>query len=149
MAYDPNLYNPYNSMQFQPTAQPNWVYNPTATRVNIPQPQPQHPQAAPVTYIVPVKSVLEAKEYKEQQGSEPPLFMLEDDNVFIKKEFDEQGGEKLKAFRFTEIPLNDIMPAEGDYVTKADFDNFANKVMEALNGKRTVEPNAETPAAIQ
>ena len=147
MAYDPNLYNPYNSMQFQPTQQQNWSYNPTVTRP-IMQPQPQYPQAAPVTYIVPVKSVLEIKEYKERQGSEPPLFMLEYDNVFIKKEFDEQGGEKLKAFRFTEIPLNDIMPAEGDYVTKADLENFANKVMEALNGKRTVEPNAEPSAAI-
>lgn len=142
MAYNPNLYNPYASQQ---SVNPNWMYQPTTT---VPIAQPQHIQATPVIYVVPVKSVLEVREYKEQQGSEPPLFMLEDDNVFIKKELDERGGEKLRAFRFSEIPLNDIMPAEGDYVTKADFDNFANKVMEALNGKCIAESNSETQASI-
>lgn len=138
MAYDPMLYNPYGSQRFQPTVSyPQASYQPT-----VPQMQPiqqgyqqQVQSAAPVTYIVPVNSFVEAREYKEQPGSEPPLFALSNDNVILKKEVDEQGGEKFVAFRLNKIPLSEIMPNEGGYVTKEDFDAFANKVMEALNGK--------------
>ena len=144
MAYNANLYNPYAPQQFQPSQNMSWQYQPSFTQ---PAQQQANQQAAPVIYVVPVKSVLEAKEYRENPGTEPPLFMLESDNVFIKKELDEQGGEKLRAFRFNEIPLDDIMPTEGGYVTKADFNEFANKVMEALNGKHAVEPAIEPQAS--
>lgn len=142
MAYNPSFYNPYAPQQFQPSMQNmNWSYQPTVTQ---PPVQPQRQQSAPVIYMVPVKGIPEIREYKEQQGAEPPLFLLENVNAFIKKEFDEQGGEKLRAFRFDEIPLSDIMPAETSYVTKKDFENFANKVMEALNGERSIESKPET-----
>ena len=152
MPYNPNLYNPYGSQQVQPTiSYPQANYQPT-----VPQMQPiqqgyqqQAQSAAPVTYIVPVNSLVEAKEYREQPGSEPPLFALSNDNVILKKEVDEQGGEKFVAFRLNEIPLSEIMPKEGSYVTKEDFDAFANKVMEALNGKPVAQPTAtaDTSAA--
>lgn len=136
MAYTPSLYNPYGHQQFQPTTQNmNWGYQPAITQPMMQQPVQNQVPANPVMYVVPVKSFLEAKEYKEQQGAEPPLFMLENQPVFIKKEKDERGGEKFSAYRFSEIPLSDIMPNEENYVTRADLDAFANKIMEALNGK--------------
>lgn len=139
MAYNPNLYSPYSSQQFQPTiSYPQVNYQPP-----VPQMQPMH-NAVPVTYIIPVNSFMEAKEYKGQPGAEPPLFALSNDNVIIKKEIDEQGGEKFVAFRLTKVPLSEIMPKEGSYVTKEDFDAFANKVMEALNGKSVAQ---QTPTA--
>lgn len=152
MAYNPNLYSPYGSQQFQPTiSYPQVNFQPTMPQMQPMQQgnQQQAQNAAPVTYMVPVNSFMEAKEYKEQPGIEPPLFALSNDNVIIKKEVDEQGGEKFVAFRLTEIPLSEIMPKEGNYVTKEDFDAFANKVMEALNGKPVAQPTAiaDTDAA--
>lgn len=130
MAYDPMSYNPYGLQM--PGYAPPQIH------------QPQKHSGTPVMYVVQVNDLAEAREYREQPGALTPLFMLEQDNVFIKKDFDEQGGVKFSAYRFSEIPLSDIMPTEGNYVTKADFDAFANKVMEALNGKRSTEPSETT-----
>lgn len=141
MAYNPNLYFPTNNFQ------PNWNYQQSITQPMMPQQTPTQPSAAPVIYVVPVKSFMEAREYKEQPGSEPPLFMLEDQPVFLKKEKDERGGEKFSAYRFTEIPLSDIMPSESNYVTKADFDAFANRVMEALNVESPAKSSESTTKA--
>lgn len=145
MAYNPNLYNLYGSQPFQRTiSYPQVNYQNTMPQMQPMQQggQQQAQNAAPVTYMVPVNSFMEAKEYKEQPGTEPPLFALSNNNVIIKKEIDEQGGEKFVAFRLTEIPLSEIMPKEGNFVTKEDFDAFANKVMEALNGKPVAQPTA-------
>lgn len=125
MAYDPLPYNSYGLQM------PGYV--PPSMQ------QPQHQVGTPVMYVVRVNDLAEAREYREQPGAIPPLFMLEQDNVFLRKETDEQGGTKFSAYRFSEIPLSDIMPTEGNYVTKADFDAFASKVMEAINGKHPAE----------
>lgn len=124
MAYNPNMYMPY---QYTPTV-------PVSMQ-----------QQQPVNGIVYVDGMEAVNGYQIPPNSVSPPLMLKSDNVFCIKETDGSGGATVSAYRFEEIPLSSLS-ASGDYVTKADFDAFAAKVMEAINGKHAV-PEDPAPQA--
>ena len=122
MAYDPNIYNPYgNAMNI-------------GMRIG-----------TPVHGINYIDSIDEVKNYVMPPNSVSPPFMLKSDDVFIIKMVDGSGGATLHAYRFEEIDLPSDGALSNDYVTKADLDAFAARIMEAIDGKLTV-PEAEQPA---
>ena len=120
MAYNPNIYNPYNA--------------------TIPWSSQQ------VNGIVYVKDLDAAKEYQMGPNSVSPPLMLQSDNIFIIKSTDGSGGGTLTAYKFEEIPLKDLSVPQSDYVTKADFEAFTNKMMEVINGKYPATTQPPQPA---
>ena len=126
MAYNPSIYNPYGSQQFQPTTgmMPN-TYAPTY------QPQP------PVNGLVKIDGIEGAQMYQIPPNSVSPPLFLANENAFFIKTTDGGGAATLKKYTFAEEPLqanND----SGQYVTREYFDQQMNSIMEAINGKRTV-----------
>lgn len=122
MAYNPNIYSPYNSWnQFASPAQPVRQMN----------------------SVVYINDVNEAVEYQLPPNSISPLLMLKSKNVFLTKDSD----GTLNAFQFEEVPLSSLINSDSDYVTKADFEAFTEQIMEAINGKHSVptqsKPNKE------
>lgn len=111
MAYNPNLYNPY---------QQNW-----------------QSFQQPVNGLVFKKNVEEAEQYWMPPNSISPALMLEDQDVFIVKRTDSSGGATLTAYSFKEIPLDSLVNSGKEYVTKKDLDDFMEKMMEAFNGKQS------------
>lgn len=111
MAYNPNLYNPYGQTNFQQYAPPQ-----------------------PMNGLMQVDSFEGAELYVMPPNSVSPPLFLTSDNVFFVKTTDAGGAATIKRYRFEE---EEIEPDDtgSDYVTKADFKAFADKVMEAINGK--------------
>lgn len=122
MAYNPNIYNPYLSAASWPTMQA---------------------QGTPVNGLVYIDTVDDARNYQMPPNSVSPPLMLKSDNVFIIKTVDGSGGAVLSAYRFEETQLPIATVPGNDYVTKADFDAFASRIMEAINGEYTV-PESES-----
>lgn len=115
MAYNPNLYNPYQQA-------PMYVQQ----------------NQAPINGLVYLDSIEDAKNYQMPPGSVSPPLIIKSDEIFIIKTTDGSGGGRLNAYKFEEIPL----PTEGspgsDYVTKKDLDAFMAQIMEAINGKQPI-----------
>ena len=109
MTYNPNMYMPYAMQQQKPTTGP--VY---------------------------VNDIDDVKNYAIPADSMSPPLMLESDNIFFIKEMDKLGSETIHAFKFEEIPIPSSKSPD-DYVTRADFDAFTAKVMEAINGKHAAQ----------
>lgn len=134
MAYNPNLYSPYGSQQFQPTISYPQQYQPTM------QPQYQQQFAAqqqqqPVNGLTFV-DVDNLNSYWLPNGSvSQPLFV--DDKHFIIKTFDKNGGSEMEAYEVKKIPLSSILKPNDNTVTKDDLDAFKAEIMEAINGRNS------------
>ena len=107
MAYDPRIYTPYFTSS----------------------------NGRPVNGIVYIDSVNDARNYQMPIDSVSPPLMLKSDDVFIIKAVDGSGGATLKAYRFEETELPSDGALSNDYITKADLDAFAARIMEAIDGK--------------
>ncbi len=134
MAYNPNLYNPYAPQQFQPTMMQPHQFQPV-------QPQQNQQPVNGLTFLD--GGIEEAESYQMPPGSvSQPLFI--DDQHFIIKIFDSNGGSSMEAYKAEKIPLSSLLNPSNVNVTKADLDAFKAEIMEAINGKHTL---AEVPAA--
>lgn len=131
MAYNPSLYNPYAPQQFQPTMN---QFQPV-------QPQQNQQPVNGLTFLD--GGIEEAESYQMPPGSvSQPLFI--DDQHFVIKTFDSNGGSSMEAYKAEKIPLSSLLNPSNVNVTKADLDAFKAEIMEAINGKHTL---AEVPAA--
>lgn len=128
MAYNPSLYNPYGTQQFQPTISYPQQFQPTM-------------QQQPVNGLVRIEGIEGAQMYQMPTNSVSPPLFLGNEAAFFIKTTDGGGAATLKKYSFKEEPLE---PVSNDYVTKADFNAFAQEIREAINGKPVVpEPAAE------
>ena len=133
MAYDPGLYNPYGSRQFQPTNQGmNWQYQPTVT---VPQSVQQ-----PINGLQFIEDASVLNTLRMPPGSTSQPYFLKGDNKFIIVTFDNVGGSTMETFSFTKDPVDN----GGDFVTREYFDQQINSIMEAINGKHVIQGQAET-----
>jgi len=124
MAYDPMVYNQGNGRygMFQP----------------------------PVNGLVRIEGIEGAQMYQLPPNSVSPPLFLGSENAFYIKTTDGGGAATIKKYVFEEAkePVKD----DSGYVTKEYFDDWASKIMEAINGKHTVQgqPGQELdPAAAQ
>lgn len=129
MAYNPSLYNPYGTQQFQPTTMATSGYMPTYT--------PQQP----INGLIKVTGIEGAQMYQLPPGSVSPPLFLESENAFFVKTTDDGGAATIKKYKFEEAP----MTASGgsEFVTKEYFDQQISSIMEAINGKHTVSKQPE------
>lgn len=129
MAYNPSLYNPYG-MQMQPSFQQMPVQQQAVNGLVFIE------KSAIDTYHMPPGSV------------SPPLFV--DEGHYVIKSFDSNGGSSIETFRTEPCPMSEIFGADETNVTKADLEAFKLEIMEAINGKHSIQdvPTASaTPAA--
>jgi hypothetical protein len=141
MAYNPSLYNPYGSQQFQPTISYPQQFQPTM------QPQYQQQFAAqqqqqPINGLTFI-DIDNIDSYQMPAGSvSQPLFV--DAEHFVIKTFDLNGGSSTEAYKATKIPLSSLLGSGNDNnVTRADLEAFKADIMEAINGKHSI---ADVPA---
>ena len=127
MAYNPSLYNPYGTQQFQPTVQPNWQYQPTQTFT------PQQP----INGLIKVKGIEGAQMYQMPPGSVSPPLFLEDENAFFVKTTDDGGAPTIKKYTFEEAPMVTVNNP-GDFLTSEYIDQQINNIFEAINAKHSV-----------
>lgn len=125
MAYDPRMYNPYNSQQYQPSI-------PYQSR----QYQPAFQQQQPVNGLIKVKGIEGAQMYQMPPGSVSPPLFLEDENSFFVKTTDDGGAATIRKYKFEEEPM--ASTGSGEFVTREYFDQQMNNILEAINGKHTV-----------
>lgn len=134
MAYNPSLYNPYGSQQFQPTVtQPNWYYQPTVTQM----------QQQPINGLIKVTGIEGAQMYQLPPGSVSPPLFLEEENAFFVKTTDDGGAATIKKYTFEEAPIANASNNSGDFVTREYFDQQMNNILEAINGKHLVPEQPE------
>lgn len=124
MAYNPMLYNPYASQQFQPNTNVNWAYQPSAA-------QPQ-----PVNGLVRIKGIEGAQMYQLPPGSVSPPLFLESENAFLIKTTDDGGAATIKKYTFEEAPMTSSEQTE--FVTREYFDQQMSNILEAINGKHPI-----------
>lgn len=118
MAYDPSLYNPYYGLHTQP------------------QFQQAFQQQQPVNGIMFI-DIDNLDSYWMPPGSvSQPLFV--DDEHFVIKTFDKNGGSATEAYLAKKIPLSSLLKSNDMNVTKEDFEAFKAEVMEAINGRNTI-----------
>jgi len=123
MAYNPSLYNPYG-MQMQPSFQQ----------------MPMQQQAVNGLVFIDKNAI---DTYQMPPGSvSPPLFV--DDSHYVIKSFDSNGGSSIEPFKTEPCSMSEIFGADETNVTKADLEAFKLEIMEAINGKHTVQ---DVPAA--
>lgn len=134
MAYNPSLYNPYGSQQFQPSQ----LYQPTYTPAYTPQ--------QPVNGLIKVSGIEGAQMYQLPPGSVSPPLFLEDESAFFVKTTDDGGAPTIKKYTFEEAPIANTNNNSGDFVTREYFDQQMQNIMEAINGKHTV-PEQQQPEA--
>ena len=134
MAYNPSLYNPYGSQQFQPTISYPQQYQPTM--------QPMQQQQQPINGLTFI-DIDNIDSYQMPAGSvSQPLFV--DAEHFVIKTFDLNGGSSTEAYKATKIPLSSLLgPGNDNNVTRADLEAFKDEIMEAINGKHSI---ADVPA---
>lgn len=131
MTYNPAFYSPYAPQQFQPTM------------FSQPQIQPVQSHQQPVNGLIFLDGgIEEAESYQMPPGSvSQPLFI--DEQHFLIKTFDFNGGSSMEAYRAEKIPLSSLLDPNNVNVTKADLNAFKAEIMEAINGKHSL---AEIPA---
>lgn len=84
-----------------------------------------------------IESIDEARKIASQQppnSLSTPMFLRSDDVFFIGST-DEYRVPTLTMYRYHEEEIPGAKKQESDYVTKADFDAFSVRIMEAINGK--------------
>ncbi len=131
MAYNPSLYNPYGSQQFQPTISYPQQFQPTM--------QPQQP----INGLIKVTGIEGAQMYQLPPGSVSPPLFLEDENSFFVKTTDDGGAATIKKYTFEEAPIIDTSNNQNDFVTREYFDQQMQNIMEAINGKHFVPEQPE------
>ena len=131
MAYNPSLYNPYGTQQFQPTSMYTQGFQPTY--------QPQHP----INGLIKVTGIEGAQMYQLPPGSVSPPLFLEDENAFFVKTTDDGGAASIKKYTFEEAPIADTNGNPNDFVTREYFDQQMQNIMEAINGKHPVPKQSE------
>lgn len=113
MAYDPMTYNPYAHIDGSGYA------------------------SSSVNGIRYIESIDEARKIASQQppnSLSTPMFLRSDDVFFIGST-DEYRVPTLTMYRYHEEEIPGAKKQESDYVTKADFDAFTARIMEAINGQ--------------
>lgn len=117
MAYNPALYNQYGMQPYQPAYQPA--------------------MQQPINGLVFIeKNAIDS--YQMPAGSvSPPLFI--DESHFIIKTFDATGGSATELYEAKKIPMSEIEDPHSVNVTKADLDAFKAEIMEAINGKHSLQ----------
>lgn len=134
MAYNPTLYSPYGSQQFQPS-------------ISYQQPQAQQP-AQSVSGLTFIDNLDTLATLKMPPGSVSQPYFLKDEDKFAVVTFDNVGGSTTELYSFAKVPMpsNDNV---GDFVTREYFDQKLNDIMEAINGKHVVPTPAATATAEQ
>ena len=123
MAYDPNIYNPYGTQYVDSS-----IYQAASNSVRY------------------IDSIDEARKVSNQlppNSLSAPMFLRSDDVFFIGST-DEYRIPTLTMYRYHEEEIPGAKKDESEYVTKADFDAFATRIMEAINGKLD-SPEATQP----
>jgi len=113
MAYNPMSYSPYG-LQMPGLTSPQ-------------------PQVINGLNFIDDESVLDS--LRMPPGSVSPPYFLKDSNRFIVVTFDNVGGSTREHFTFDK----EIIENPNDTVTKADLEAFKAEMMEAINGKHTVQ----------
>lgn len=131
MAYDLSLYNAFGSSQ--PNS--NWQsYMPAS-------------QIQPVNGLVKIDSIEGGRMYYLPPNSVSPPLFLSDENAFLIKTTDGGGAATLKKYTFAEAELE---PENTErFVTRDYFDDWANRIMEAINGKHPVPEQQQGQSAPQ
>lgn len=128
MAYNPSLYTPYGSQQFQPTTGNigNLSYMPTVQPISQP----------PVNGLIRIEGIDGAHMYQLPPNSVSPPLFLEEENAFFIKRTDGGGAASLKKYTFQEEEITNNN--SGDFVTREYFDQQINQLMEAINGQHVI-----------
>lgn len=122
MAYNPNMYMPY---------QPSWTQGVQAPMYNNPIPS----AAQPVNGLVSVTGIEGAKAYQMPPNSSMPLFDGNNDILYVKTT-DAAGYPTIRTFKFEPMEQAAQPQQTTEYVTRADFDALAAKV------EKLTEPKA-------
>ena len=122
MAYDPNLYNP---MQLRQTSPYSYGY------------QPQ----VPVNGLVRIESIEGAQMYYLPPNSVSPPLFLGSENAFYIKTTDGGGAATIKKYVFEEV--KETIQSDSEFVTREYFDSWANRIMEAIDGKHSIQGSPE------
>ena len=126
MAYNPNLYNPYGSQQFQPT-------------ISFPQQtQPTFQPQQPINGLIWIDGIQGAQMYPLPPNSTSPPLMFKNESKFAVKTTDGGGAGSVRLFSFTEDEPTPDPSTNANYVTHDDFESFKKEIMEAINGKPAV-----------
>lgn len=119
MAYNPNMYMPYN-YGYQP-GQVNYGYQ-------------AQPIAQPVNGLVSVTGIDGAKAYQLPPNSKMPLFDEKDDVLYLKTT-DAAGYPTVKTFKFEPIEQTQGYPAQ-DYVTRDEYNELCERLKAIENQPR-------------
>lgn len=120
--------NPYNP--FQPRQQQGFPGQPQI----FPGQQSQN--------LIRVTGAEGAKAYQMPPNSSVALFD-EGEDIFYVKTTDGAGFPTVRAFAFTPIEINQPAKPQGDYVTRAEFEELKGMI---VNGKQSVRKSKSNPA---
>ena len=119
MAYNPNMYMPYQTGLPAPMYQPNnWMANQTSA-------------VQPINGLISVTGIEGARAYQLPPNSSMPLFDQNNDILYLKTT-DAAGYPTVKTFRFEPYEQQIEVKALPDYVSHSEFDALAAKVDELL-----------------
>lgn len=122
------VYNPYLLNMYNPYAQQ--VYN-------------QQTNQQPINGLIFIDNIDDAKSYQMPPGSMSPPLFLKDTNDYVIKTFDMSGGATIDLYHFEKVTPSDETEKAEDIVTKSDFEEFKQQIMEAINGKHTISESSE------
>lgn len=109
------------------------AYNYTPQTPIYPQPfgYPQVVQPVAPPQMIWVKGEAEARNYQVAQNTTLPLWDNEEQKIYLKS-VDASGMPTMKVLRYT-IDEQPTEQSRSEFITKADFDDFANKVWEKFD----------------
>ena len=119
MAYNPNMYMPYQN---------NWPQGVQTALYNGPMP-PSTMQ--PVNGLVSVTGIEGAKAYQLPPNSSMPLFDGNQDLLYVKTT-DAAGYPTIRTFRFEPMEPIEVKAEPADYVSRSEFDALAARVRELM-----------------
>lgn len=99
-------------------------------------------QAQQAQNLIRVTGVEGAKAYQMPPNSSAALFD-EGEDIFYVKTTDGAGFPTVRAFAFTPIEINQPAKPQGDYVTRAEFEELKGMI---VNGKQSVRKSKSNPA---
>lgn len=137
MAYNPSLYNPYGSQQFQPTISYHNQY----------MSSPAPPSQQPINGLIWIDSIEEAQMFPLPPNSTSYPLMFRNEPRFAVKTTDGSGAYTIETFSFIKDEV-ETTTNDSDFVTKSDLDKYLDKfkqdILEAINGQSSTQAATAT-----
>lgn len=131
MAYNPNMYLPYQPSYTQGYGTAFPTYYPT------------QPTAQPMNGLVSVTGIEGARAYQMPPNSSMPLFDGNEDVLYVKTT-DAAGYPTIRTFRFEPAEPIDVRPVQADYVPRSEFDALVEEVKSLSQPKSRTAGKAAT-----